>query len=68
MQIVNTKTLVTYSSRTTKARSGFASIVTRREGNTERVTSYELHPTRAKAYRYAVALCKGQARNHAWVN
>lgn len=68
MQIVNTKTLVTYSTRTTKARSGFASIVTRREGSTERVTSYEIHPTRAKAYRYAVTVCNAQARNNAWVN
>ena len=61
MQIINHKTQVIYSTRTTKARSGFASIVTRREGNTERVTSYELHPTRAKAYRYALTMCKAQA-------
>lgn len=68
MNITNEKTLVTYSTRTTKARNGFASIVTRRENNMERVTSYELHPTRAKAYRYAVSMCKAQARNHAYIN
>ena len=68
MQILNEKTLVTYSTRTTKARNGFASIVTRREGNTERVTSYEFHPNRGKAYRYAVAMCKSQAGDHAWTN
>jgi len=40
------------------------SIVTRRDNNTERLTSREKHATRAKAYRYAVAMAKAQAARH----
>ena len=62
MQIVNEQTGVTYTARTTKELSGFVSIVTRRQNNTETVSSREKHKTRADAYRYAVTMAKALAR------
>lgn len=61
MQIVNSKTGVTYTTHTHSERGIFVSIVTRRENNTERLTSREKHATRAAAYRYAVTMAKSQA-------
>ena len=61
MQIVNFKTGVTYATRTHCERGVFVSTVTRRENNTERLTSREKHATRAAAYRYAVTMAKSQA-------
>jgi hypothetical protein len=66
MQIHNQQTGVTYSTRTHCERGVFVSTVTRRENNTERLTSREKHATRAAAYRYAVTMAKAQAaRGHA---
>ena len=61
MQIVNEQTGVVYTARTTKEFSGFVSIVTRRQNNTETLTSREKHATRAKAYRYAVTVANAQS-------
>jgi hypothetical protein len=68
MQITNTKTGVTHSTRTTKTVGGYASCVTKRVGNTETLIAREVYPTRARAYRSAVMLCKSHAANHAYVN
>lgn len=70
MQIVNNKTGVAYNTRTTKTLNGFVSIVSKYEPTPERefLVSREVHPTRSKAYRYAVTMCKTLARNHAWMN
>jgi len=66
MQIHNQQTGVTYTARTHSEWGTFVSIVTRRDNNTERLTSREKHATRAKAYRYAVTMAKAQAaRGHA---
>ena len=61
MQIVNKQTGVVYMTRTAKEFGGFVSIVTRRQNNTETLTSREKHATRAKAYRYALIVAKSQA-------
>ena len=68
MRITNEKTGVVYSTRTMAERGAFISVVTRRQGDAERVTSRERHPTRAKAYRYAVTMAKTAAANHADIN
>ena len=68
MQITNTKTGVTYTTRTTQQHNGYASCVTKRVGNTETLIAREIYPTRARAYRSAVMLCKSHAANHAYIN
>jgi hypothetical protein len=62
MQIVNEQTGVTYTTRTHSERGVYVSIVTRRQNNTETVSSRENHKTRADAYRYAVTMAKALAR------
>lgn len=68
MQIINTKTGVIYYTSTTQDRNGIASCVICREGNTARLVSREIYPTRARAYRAAVKVCKSLAANHAFIN
>lgn len=53
MQRTNEKTQTTFAARTTKEFDCFLAIVTRREGNTEKLIYREKHATRGKAYRNA---------------
>ena len=74
MKIYNPKTQIAYNTRTTKTGNKFVSIVERWETDSlgvpvkAYVSSREIHSTRAKAYRYAVTMCKAQAANHAYIN
>jgi hypothetical protein len=63
MTFTNLKTGAIYNARTHTERGAFISVVTRRIGNTETVSSRERHPTRAKAYRYAITMAKSQSFN-----
>lgn len=73
MYIENTKTGVTYYTRTAKQSNGFASIVVRQENQhglpvRETLAAREVYATRGAAYRSAVKVCKALARNHAYFN
>lgn len=68
MHIIDTKTGVSFNSRTTADRAGFAAIVSRRLGNTETGVYRVVFSTRGQAYRAACKACESLARNHAYVN
>ena len=50
MLYINTKTNTTFSAYTVRDRSGFAAVVTRRNGNNEVLIVRNVFPTRSKAY------------------
>jgi hypothetical protein len=53
MQLINKKTGVIFSTRTTKTAGGFAAIVTRQEGKTAFLIDRAIFPTRSAAYQNA---------------
>lgn len=53
MHRTNEKTKTTFNARTTKETDCFVAIVTRREGNNEKLIHREKFATRARAYRNA---------------
>ena len=70
MKLHNQKTLISYVARTTKQRADYVSIVERWETDSmgipkvARMTSREIHRTRACAYRYACSMARYQFAAH----
>ena len=57
-----------FAARTARNPSGFAAIVTKREGDTETLIYKLTFPTRAKAAKAAQTAAQSYAENHAYTN
>lgn len=65
MLYINNKTNTTFSAYTVQDRSGYAAVVTRRQGNQASLESRVVYPTRSQAYYQANKEARYMAKCHA---